>query len=111
MSGSCARKSAPDARSSRSTRRSRYRSGVTDPDGSDPVCGPGCACSLGNEFGERAARHDLEAYRKRGPDDTTAWLIEGLRAGLEETAAGATVLDIGAGVGAVHLELLASGAH
>lgn len=81
-----------------------------DLDRRDPpsaVCGPGCACAVGNEFGERQARRDLAAYRRRGPDRTTAWLIEGLGAG---GADGLTVLDIGAGIGAVHLELLAAGA-
>jgi SAM-dependent methyltransferase len=72
-----------------------------------PVCGPGCACTVGNEFGERQARRDLAAYRSRGPDRTTKWLIEGLAAG---GVAGSTVLDIGAGVGAVHLALLEAGA-
>jgi SAM-dependent methyltransferase len=72
-----------------------------------PVCGPGCACTVGNEFGERQARRDLAAYRRRGPDRTTTWLIDGLAAG---GAAGSTVLDIGAGVGAVHLALLEAGA-
>ncbi|HXU84419.1 MAG TPA: methyltransferase domain-containing protein [Verrucomicrobiae bacterium] len=72
-----------------------------------PVCGPGCACSIGNEFGERAARRDLAAWRRKGPPRTTAWLIEGLTAG---GVAGLTVLDIGAGIGAVHRSLLAEGA-
>ena len=72
-----------------------------------PLCGPGCACTIGNEFGERQARRDLAAYRRRGPDRTTAWLIDGLAAG---GAAGSTVLDIGAGIGAVHLALLEAGA-
>lgn len=72
-----------------------------------PVCGPGCACTVGNEFGERQARRDLAAYRSRGPDRTTTWLIDGLAAG---GVAGSTVLDIGAGVGAVHLALLEAGA-
>jgi SAM-dependent methyltransferase len=72
-----------------------------------PVCGPGCACSVGNEFGERAARRDVAAYRRRGPDRTTAWLIDGLAEGGVE---GLTVLDVGAGVGAVHLGLLGAGA-
>ncbi len=71
-----------------------------------PDCDPSCACS-GNEFGEAAARRSLRSYRRSGPPRTTAWLIDGLRAGGIE---GMTVLDIGAGVGAVHLELLASGA-
>ena len=76
-------------------------------DGPAPVCGPGCACTVGNEFGKRQARRDLAAYRRRGPDRTTTWLIDGLAAG---GAAGSTVLEIGAGVGAVHLALLEAGA-
>jgi len=69
-------------------------------------CGPGCSCP-GNEFGERQARRDLNAYRRNGPERTTRWLIEGLAAGGVE---GLSILDIGAGVGAVHLDLLRVGA-
>ena len=76
-------------------------------DGPSPVCGSGCACAVGNEFGERLARHDQKSYRKDGPARTTVWLIDGLADG---GVAGRTVLDIGAGVGAVHLGLLAAGA-
>jgi SAM-dependent methyltransferase len=76
-------------------------------DGPRPACGPGCACTIGNEFNERQARRDLATYRRSGPDRTTAWLIDGLVAG---GVAGLTVLDIGAGVGAVHLRLLKDGA-
>ena len=72
-----------------------------------PACGPGCACARGNEFGERQARRELRRYRAKGPDRTTGWLIEGLAAGGVD---GRTVLDIGAGVGAVHQALLAAGA-
>lgn len=72
-----------------------------------PACGPGCACSRGNEFGEDEVRRELRAYRRSGADRTTRWLVEGLGAG---GAAGLTVLDIGAGVGAVHHALLADGA-
>jgi hypothetical protein len=68
---------------------------------------PGCGCRVGNEFGERDARADLMAYRKSGPGTTTRWLIEGLEGG---GVVGMTVLDIGAGVGAVHQQLLADGA-
>jgi magnesium-protoporphyrin O-methyltransferase len=81
------------------------------PAGTDPApCGSGCACAVGNEFGERAARQDRDAYRRKGPDRTTGWLIEGLRGGPDGTVEGLTILDIGAGVGAVHLDLLAAGA-
>jgi magnesium-protoporphyrin O-methyltransferase len=69
-------------------------------------CGPGCACAA-NEFGERDARKDLRALRRDGPSRTTRWLIDALREG---GVADWTVLDIGAGVGAVHLELLEAGA-
>ena len=77
-------------------------------DGPAPVCGPGCPCAVGNEFGERQAQRKLAAYRRGGPDRTTSWLIDGLAA--DGAAAGSTVLDIGAGVGAVHLALLEAGA-
>jgi magnesium-protoporphyrin O-methyltransferase len=70
-------------------------------------CGPGCACTAGNEFGVREARRELKAYRRSGPSRATGWLIEGLSAGGVE---GQTVLDIGAGVGAVHQALLGLGA-
>ena len=70
-------------------------------------CDPHCGCRVGNEFGERAARDDLKPYRKSGAGTTTRWLIDGLEAG---GVAGMTVLDIGAGVGAVHQQLLADGA-
>ena len=72
-----------------------------------PGCDPGCACRAGNEFGEAEARSALAKYRRSGPPKTTSWLIDGLRDGGID---GLTVLDIGAGVGAVYQELLASGA-
>jgi SAM-dependent methyltransferase len=72
-----------------------------------PACGPGCACTVGNEFGEATARGDLRSYRKSGPAQTTRWLLEGLRG---DGVDGLSVLDIGAGVGAVHLDLLKAGA-
>ncbi|MBA2721174.1 MAG: methyltransferase domain-containing protein [Chloroflexi bacterium] len=81
-----------------------------DPARSDepaPVCGAGCGCAVGNEFGERSARKDLKSYRKNGPPKTTSWLIDGLADG---GVTGWTVLDIGAGVGAVHIGLMAAGA-
>jgi SAM-dependent methyltransferase len=80
--------------------------------GPNPACGPGCACSIGNEFGDAAAARDLKSYRRSGPGRTTRWLLEGL-IGDPRAAAGGngqTVLDIGAGVGAVHLALLHAGA-
>jgi magnesium-protoporphyrin O-methyltransferase len=65
---------------------------------------------VGNEFGADAAGRDLRTYRRSGPDRTTRWLLKGLRGGPDGPVDGLTVLDIGAGVGAVHLELLKAGA-
>lgn len=66
-----------------------------------------CGCETGNEFGEADARRSLRRYRRKGPSRTTEWLLDGLAAGGVD---GLTVLDVGAGVGAVHHALLARGA-
>ena len=59
-------------------------------------------------FNERRAKRQLKRYRKRGPDKTTRMLVDALRAaGVQD----ASLLDVGAGIGVVHHELLASGAH
>ena len=58
------------------------------------------------QFSDVTARRDLERYRTRGPDATTRLLRDAiLRAGT-----GKTVLDVGAGIGALSFELLAAGA-
>ena len=55
----------------------------------------------------RDAQKDLAAWRSRGPRPTTQELIDVIRAhGVD----GTTVLDVGAGVGAVHTALLEAGA-
>ena len=67
-----------------------------------------CCCQGVDEmFGERAARHDLRRYRRRGPSKPTRLLLEALR---REGIQDATVLDIGGGVGAIQQELLDAGA-
>ena len=58
-------------------------------------------------FGARAARRDARRYRKHGLDDTGRRLVDELAA---RGVSGATVLEVGGGVGAVDLELLAVGA-
>ena len=64
---------------------------------------PGCP----NVFSHDEAEKDLRRYRDNGPDPTTKVLLAAIRArGVE----GATVLDIGGGVGAIQLELLEAGA-
>jgi magnesium-protoporphyrin O-methyltransferase len=69
-------------------------------------CSPGDS-PFDRQFDERHAAEQLRAYRKNGPGGTTRTLIEALSAGGVD---GQTVLDIGGGVGAVHHELVRSGA-
>jgi len=59
------------------------------------------------QFGRSAARKKLRQFRRRGPDKTTRLLVDALRATLDGTdTRGVVLLDIGAGVGAIHHELL-----
>jgi methyltransferase family protein len=69
-------------------------------------CSPGDS-SFDRQFDARHAAEQLHAYREKGPAALTRALIEALSEGGIE---GHTVLDIGGGVGAVHHELLRSGA-
>jgi hypothetical protein len=68
--------------------------------------GPGCDCGCPNVFSSKQAEGDLKRYRSKGPDASTRALI---RAILDEGVRGATLLDIGGGIGAIPLELLAEG--
>lgn len=67
-----------------------------------------CCKTVGVErlFDEKLVAHELRRYRRKGPDRTTRLLIEALE---QEGVAGQTLLDIGAGVGAITHGLLASG--
>lgn len=65
-----------------------------------------CACDCPNTFSSKDADGDLERYRKDGPDRTTRALIDAIVA---EGVEGATLLDIGGGIGAIPLELLGKG--
>ena len=58
-------------------------------------------------FDRREAERELRSYRKKGPSRVTKVLLEAIRA---EGIDGASLLDVGGGVGAIQLELLASGA-
>ena len=58
-------------------------------------------------FNDAEADAELRRFRKRGPRKTTRLLIEGVT---EAGVTGRTLLDVGGGVGAVHLGLLAAGA-
>ena len=57
-------------------------------------------------FDEKEARHDLDDWHRNGPPRATADLIEAIRA---EGVEGGSVIDIGAGVGILHVELLEAG--
>jgi 2-polyprenyl-3-methyl-5-hydroxy-6-metoxy-1,4-benzoquinol methylase len=69
--------------------------GCCDPRGCDGV------------FGDRFARHLAERYRKRGLGATEQLMVNFV---LARGVKGATVLEIGGGVGALQLELLRHGA-
>lgn len=57
-------------------------------------------------FDDKRARESLQRYRREGPAKTTRLLIEAIK---EAGLTGATLLDIGGGVGAIQHELLNSG--
>ena len=57
-------------------------------------------------FDERQAERDLSSYRKKGPSRITKVLLDAVRA---EGVDGASLLDVGGGVGAIQHELLAAG--
>jgi 2-polyprenyl-3-methyl-5-hydroxy-6-metoxy-1,4-benzoquinol methylase len=69
----------------------------------------GCCDPRGcNElFGPRFARHVASRYRKRGLDKTAARMVTYL---VDRGIDGASVLEIGGGVGEIQLELLGKGA-
>lgn len=75
----------------------------------DGACsGDGCGCDgFASIFDPRTARRDRDRYRRHGPDRTTRMLLELLK---PYHASGATLLDIGGGIGVVDLELLRAGA-
>lgn len=66
-----------------------------------------CTRDYDAQFNADEARRDLLSYRHDGPDGSTRRLIDALR---REGVEGASLLDIGGGVGAIQLELLAAGA-
>lgn len=57
-------------------------------------------------FDEKTARRELKRLRKRGPPRTTGHLLDALG----EEVPGASILDVGGGVGALQLGLLEAGA-
>ena len=66
-----------------------------------------CGCQGADGiFDDRQAQRDLKRYRAKGPKRTTRMLLHALT---EEGIDGASLLDIGGGVGAIPLELLPRG--
>ncbi|HEU5347406.1 MAG TPA: methyltransferase domain-containing protein [Ktedonobacterales bacterium] len=66
-----------------------------------------CQCQgIEQIFDSEMASRELRSYQRNGPGRTTQLLVDALRA---EGVAGASLLDIGGGVGAIPLGLLASG--
>lgn len=67
-----------------------------------------CQCEgYESQFGDKHTANDLKRYRAKGPDKTTRLLLNAIEA---EGVTGASVLDIGGGIGVVHHELLDAGA-
>jgi len=66
-----------------------------------------CAPRYRKVFGKRQARKDARRYERSGLDETGQVIVDGVA---ERGIAGASVLDVGGGVGAIDLELLAAGA-
>jgi SAM-dependent methyltransferase len=68
---------------------------------------PCCDADYDAMFDARTARRDLAAYHRSGATGSTGRLIDAIKAA---GVNGATVLDIGGGVGVVGFELMAAGA-
>jgi O-methyltransferase domain len=62
---------------------------------------------MGSFYNEKLATSELRKYREKGPSASTQALIDAMKA---EGVEGATLLDIGGGIGAIQHELLAAGA-
>jgi magnesium-protoporphyrin O-methyltransferase len=68
-----------------------------------------CCCSLDlyeQHFNDQDADDELRAYRERGPARTTRLLLDTITA---QGLTGASLLDIGGGIGAIQHELIGAG--
>jgi magnesium-protoporphyrin O-methyltransferase len=68
-------------------------------------CCSGFRAVAGRQFDGKVARQDLERYRTKGPNPTTRLLREGVLG----AGGGESLLDVGAGIGALSVELLNAG--
>ena len=65
-----------------------------------------CGCDeYTTPFDRGIARRDRDAYRSKGPARTTRMLLDMIEANSDD---GATVLDVGGGIGVIDHELLGS---
>jgi magnesium-protoporphyrin O-methyltransferase len=67
----------------------------------------GCGDDFASIFDRGTAERDRERYRRDGPDQTTAMLLGMIRS---DSVRGASLLDVGGGIGVVTQELLKAGA-
>ncbi|HEY3072709.1 MAG TPA: methyltransferase domain-containing protein [Candidatus Limnocylindrales bacterium] len=67
-----------------------------------------CGCdTFASIFDRRTAERDRQRYRQKGPDRSTRMLLDLIR---NHGVSGATVLDVGGGIGVIDQELLRVGA-
>ena len=67
-----------------------------------------CGCdTFASIFDRRTAERDRQRYRQKGPDRSTRMLLDLIR---DQWVSGATVLDVGGGIGVIDQELLRVGA-
>jgi len=67
-----------------------------------------CGCDdFASLFDRRTAEKDRDRYRREGPDRTTRMLLDLI---LSRGVAGASILDVGGGIGVLDQELLRAGA-
>ena len=68
-----------------------------------------CSCrGVEEQFDRKTAQRDLRRFRRRGAIRSTRHLIDALRTA---GCSGASILDIGGGIGAIHHALLDAGAY
>jgi len=68
-------------------------------------CCSGFPASVQSVFDARVAEGDLKSYHRKGPSATVRLMRDAVR----DAGGGETVLDVGAGIGALSFELLAAG--